>query len=151
MAQVVAEVTVAVPVQRLYSLAKGVERFPEFMPDLEQVEVLERDGPRARTRWVGRVREFNRLIRWVEEDEWDDAGRECHFRQTEGDFDKYEGVWRFRPDGQGAKAHLQIDYEFNVPLIGALIKRVVQKLMQHNCEQMLAALKALAEQGEKGA
>lgn len=150
MAQVVAEVSVAVPVEVLYALAQQVERFPQFMPDLERVEVLERGKGWTRTRWVARVPEFNRQIQWLEEDEWDEAQRECRFRQQEGDFDRYQGVWRFLAEGQETKAQLRIDYDIQVPLVGALIKGLIQKKMQHNCEQMLAALKALAEQGEKG-
>jgi len=151
MPQVVAEITVEVPVQNLYLLAQQVERFPEFMADLERVEMLERQEGHTRTRWTARVPEFNRTIQWVEEDEWDGLAHECRFRQTEGDFDRYQGVWRFLAEGAGTKARLEIDYDLNVPLVGALIKGLIQKKMQQNCDQMLAALKALAEQEGRGA
>jgi ribosome-associated toxin RatA of RatAB toxin-antitoxin module len=141
------EVLVQTPVAVIFDLAKQVERFPDIMPDVESVKVLERDGSRTVTEWAGKIKEFNRLVRWTEEDEWDDRAHTCRFWLIKGDFDKYEGTWTFEEVPEGTRVHLALEYEYSVPLIGAIIKALVRKLMQQNCDQMLAALKQEAEKG----
>ncbi len=44
-------IVVHAPARDVYELAKDQERFPEFMPDVELVTVLERDGARTVSRW----------------------------------------------------------------------------------------------------
>ena len=146
MPQICSEISVSTPVEAIYGLAKQVETFPDIMADVEKVEVLEREGNRTVTHWVGSVKQFNRTIQWTEEDEWDDATRTCRFWLREGDFEKYEGTWRFEETPEGTRVILTLEYEYNVPLIGALIKALLKKLMQQNCDQMLTALKTEAEE-----
>ena len=149
MPTVVSEITINAPPDKVYALARDVESFPDFMPDVESVKILEQDSSgRTVSEWVGKIRQFNRIIRWTEEDIWNDAERLCQFKQIKGDFTSYGGVWRFVPAMEGAatKVELQIDYTFEVPLIGSLIKAVLQKLVQQNADNMLQALKKHAEQ-----
>jgi ribosome-associated toxin RatA of RatAB toxin-antitoxin module len=144
-ARVEASVLIRAPRDRVYALAQDVERFPEFMPDLESVTVLERRPGATVTQWVGRVQ--GRKIRWVEEDEWDDARGVCTFRQRSGDFAHYAGTWTFEATPEGTRTRLVVDYEIEIPLAGALLAGLVRVLMRKNCESMLAALKAAAESG----
>lgn len=144
---VTAEVNIAASPERVYQLAKEVERFPEFMPDVESVEVLSREGSATLTRWVGKVKEFNRTIHWTEQDRWFDEEMRCEFEQTEGDFSLYRGTWEFRPDQGGTFVSLHLEYDYHVPLIGSLLQRVIFNKMKQNCQNMLDALKAEAEKG----
>src|SRR5579864_5001474 len=57
---------VAAPAKIVYELAKDQERFPEFMPDVEIVVVLERYDDRVISRWKTLVEEAP--IEWIEED-----------------------------------------------------------------------------------
>lgn len=139
------EITVAADPDTVYAVAKDVERFPEFMPDVERVTILERDEGHTVSRWEGRIKQFNRAIRWTEEDWWDDEKRVCRFRQTEGDFTAYEGVWSFHPHGDGTRVELSLDYEYEVPLIGKIIQGVLLKLVRQNCTNMLEAIKRKCE------
>ena len=93
MAEVQATMIIRAPLADVYRVAKDVERFPQFMPDVESIRVLERQGSTIVAEWVGIVQ--GRKIRWVEEDQWDDAAHVSRFRQREGDFTKYEGTWSF--------------------------------------------------------
>ena len=143
MASVQAATVIHAPLDRVYALAKDVERFPQFMPDLESVTILERLPTGTVTAWVGVVQ--GRKIRWVEEDEWDDAARACAFRQRSGDFTRYEGTWRFEAVPEGTRTSLAVDFELDIPLAGALLSNLVKVLMRKNCESMLAALKGQLE------
>lgn len=146
MPTVIAAADVNAPLDQVYALARNIEAFPQFMPDVQEVEILEqRPDGYQRSRWVGIVKEFKRTITWTEEDHWDEATHSCTFEQTEGDFSVYRGSWRFEEAVVGTHAELTVEYEYDVPLIGALIKALLQRKMQENCDNMLAAIKAEAE------
>ena len=99
------------------------------------------------SRWVGRVEEFNRTIKWMERDEWDDGTRSCTFKATEGDWDKYEGLWTFEEHPEGTRVYVKLDFDFNVPLIGPLIKGLLAKLVKANSQEMLQGLARLVAAG----
>ncbi len=146
MPTVQSQVLVAAPLDQVYALARDIERFPEFMADVQAVEILEQTPERQISRWVGVVKEFKRTIEWTEEDFWDDENRTCRFQQTEGDFSEYSGTWDFNQAEAGTEVMLVVSYEYDIPLIGSLIKGLLLKKMQQNCDSMLAAIKAKAEQ-----
>ena len=151
MPQVESTVIVQAPLDKLWELAQQVENMPQFMPDLESVEILEEEtlSPtqrRTKSRWVGLIKQMNRKIRWTEEDLWDSETHLCTFNQIEGDFTEHGGKWRFEAiDDQQTKAHLELRYVIEIPLLGALIQKIILKLMQDNCNNMLNCLKAEAE------
>ena len=128
----------------VYGLAKRVEDFPRFMPDLESVTVLERRGDVPTVNeWVGVVE--GRRIHWVEEDVWDDVRYLCRFRQREGDFERYEGVWTFTPEAGGTRTAITVDFEFGIPLIGGLLSALLRVKMKENLDGMLSALRGQLE------
>ena len=63
-------IAIAAPRARSYELAKDQERFPQFMPDVESVTVVERHADHWITRWKTLVEEAP--IEWTEEDRFDD-------------------------------------------------------------------------------
>lgn len=145
MPTVKSQIAVNAPVETVYAIARDIEKFPEFMEDVVSVEILEQSPEKQVSRWGSIIKEFNRTIKWTEVDYWDDEARTCRWEQTEGDFTSYAGTWAFESEGAATVAKLSIDYEYNVPLIGALIQGIVLKKMQANVESMLAAIKARAE------
>ncbi len=146
MPTVQSKVLIAAPLDQVYTLARDIERFPEFMADVEEVKILEQTPQRQLSRWVGVVKEFKRTIQWTEEDFWDDEEHTCRFEQTEGDFSEYSGTWDFKQADAGTEVVLVLTYEYDIPLIGSLIKGLLLKKMQQNCDSMLAAIKAKAEE-----
>ena len=143
MATVESTIVIAAPLQRVYTIARDIERFPQFMDDVQSVEIFERDGERVVSHWVGLIEEFNRTLKWTEVDYWNDEEYSCRFEMTEGDFTAYGGTWTFEEDEGGTVAKLTVDYEYAVPLIKKLLHRKVQQ----NCDNMLAAIKGEAEKG----
>lgn len=142
------EVIVDAPLAKVYTLAKDVEAFPTFMPDVESVHVTERspDGMRTVTDWVGVASDFKLKVRWTEEDVWDDATHTCRFSLVKGDYSEYGGIWAFTHEEGRTKFSSALDYELDIPLIGPLLKKVVAKLMRENTQRLLEAVKARAEQ-----
>jgi coenzyme Q-binding protein COQ10 len=137
-------IDVAAPARDVYELAKDQERFPEFMPDVESVTVLERRGDAIVTRWKTLVEEAP--IEWTEEDRFDDARTRIDYKLIEGDLDKFEGTWTFDDCGDlGARVVLSVEYDFGVPTLAELIGPTLQRKVQENSEMMLQGLKREAE------
>ena len=137
------------PIDEVYRLAKDVESFPQFMPDLKSVRVVERgdDGERTVTDWVGNVQEFRTTIKWTEKDIWDDDAHTCVFTLVKGDYSRYSGIWTFTDLGGRTRFDSEIEFEYDVPLIGPLIKGIIAKKMQQNVDNMLGAIKRKVEGG----
>lgn len=147
MAVIQSSVEIDGPLEQVYALAKDIETFPEFMPDLKSVKVVERsdDGSRIVSDWVGIVKEFKTFVKWTEEDIWDDSARTCTFTLVKGDYSKYSGFWKFTDLGGKTRFDSEIEVEYDVPLIGALIKGLIAKKMKDNVDNMLAAIKQKVE------
>jgi coenzyme Q-binding protein COQ10 len=137
-------IAIAAPARVVYELAKDQERFPQFMPDVETVVVLERHAEYTITRWKTLVEEAP--IEWTEEDRFDDERRRIDYKLIEGDLDKFEGAWTFEERDGMTHVVLGVDYDFGVPTLAELIGPTLQKKVQENSEMMLAALKRQAEE-----
>lgn len=148
MPRVESSILINAPRDTVLSVARGVEQFPEYMADVKSLTVLERsdDGRRTVTDWVGIVPKFNVKVHWVEEDIWDLEAGTCAFRQLSGDYDQFEGVWRFTEQGPNStRFDSTLDYALEIPLVGGLIKTIIQKTMQNNLDATLAAIKGRSE------
>ena len=144
MPYVESRIAVAAPARAVYELAKDQERFPEFMPDVETVRVLERHPDRVISRWKTLVEEAP--IEWTEEDRFDDGALRIDYALLEGDLDTFEGAWTFEERDGLTHVLLTVEYDFGVPTLAELIGPTLQKKVVENSEMMLRALKAQAEQ-----
>ncbi len=136
-------IVVRAPAPVVYELAKDQERFPEFMPDVELVTVLERSGDRVVSRWKTLVEDAP--IEWIEEDLFDDAALRVDYKLLEGDLERFEGAWTFEERDGATLVTLGVDYDFGVPTLAELIGPTLHKKVEENSEMMLAALKREAE------
>jgi len=136
-------IAIEAPARVVYELAKDQERFPQFMPDVETVKVLERYPDRVISRWKTLVEEAP--IEWTEEDRFDDVNLRIDYELLEGDLDTFEGAWTFEERDGLTRVVLGVEYDFGVPTLAELIGPTLHKKVQENSEMMLAALKAEAE------
>ena len=143
MPAVATSIVIDAPAALIYQLAKDQERFPQFMPDVESVTVVERYADRVLTRWKTLIEDAP--IEWLEEDRFDDAALRIDYKLLEGDLDTFEGVWTFEPAAGGTLVALGVTYDFGVPTLAELIGPTLEKKVRENAEMMLAALKAEAE------
>lgn len=135
------------PIEKVFAVARDVESFPEIMEDLQSLEVLERseDGNRTVTAWVGLIREFKMTVKWTQEDVWDPARYRDDFKMLKGDMDRMSGYWQFTALTYGTQFDSVVDYEYNVPLIGPMIKALIKKKMEANLDAQMRAIKKRAE------
>jgi coenzyme Q-binding protein COQ10 len=136
-------IDIAAPARAIYELAKDMERYPEFMPDVETVKLLKREGNTTTTRWKTLVEEAP--IEWTEVDVFDDEHTRIDYRLIEGDLDKFEGAWTFVERDGMTHVVLGVDYDFGVPTLAELIGPTLQKKVEENSLMMLTALKTRAE------
>jgi coenzyme Q-binding protein COQ10 len=142
-------IDIAAPRRRIYDLAKDMERYAEFMPDVEYVRIVRRDGNKTITRWKTLVEDAP--IEWTEEDIFDDGGTRIDYRLLDGDLDKFEGSWTFEEHDGVTHVVLSVDYDFGVPTLAELIGPILHKKVEENSLMMLRALKAKSEGPEGGA
>ena len=147
------QVTVDAPCEKVFEMARRVEDYPAFMPDVEDVKVLERDDKTgiAKVKWIAKVEigSISKKVRWVEEEQWDPKNLKGTFNQVEGDYKYYGGSWNFElSDDNKTKLTLEIDFDLGLPLVGPLINKLLDRLMQTNCQGMLDAIKKRVE-GQK--
>jgi coenzyme Q-binding protein COQ10 len=135
--------TVSAPPRAVYELAKDQERFPQFMPDVESVTVIERSSERIVTKWKTLIEEAP--IEWLEEDRFDDDTLRIDYALIEGDLDTFEGSWTFVAADGGTLVTLGVTYDFGVPTLAELIGPTLERKVRENAEMMLAGLKAEAE------
>jgi ribosome-associated toxin RatA of RatAB toxin-antitoxin module len=133
------------PLEKVYAIAKDNESYPKYMKAVESLVVTERDGGRVVADWVGLITQFNMKVRWTQEEIWDDANTRSTFRQLKGDYDKMEGSWVFIAENNGTRFNQFLDYEYNVPTLGALVKKLVLHLVKSQLEAASEAVKARAE------
>jgi coenzyme Q-binding protein COQ10 len=142
-------VIIDAPIEHVYQIARDVETFPQFMQDLRSLTLVERslDGSRTVTEWVGLIREFKMTIKWTQEDQWDEATHRDVFTMLSGDMDSMSGVWQFTTEGAAqTRFDSTVEYEYNVALIGPMVKNLIKKKMTDNLEATLKAIKQKSEQ-----
>jgi ribosome-associated toxin RatA of RatAB toxin-antitoxin module len=144
MPQIAAEIVIPAPLATVYPIAKDIERFPEFFPDVESVTIVERTESGFISEWVGVVAKLHRKLKWRELDEWDDAAHICRFRAVGGDWDKYDGVWTFEERDGGTVMRMELECDIDVPLIGPIIRGLIGKLAKANVDNMFEGIRRRA-------
>ncbi len=139
-------IEIAAPARTVYELAKDQERFPQFMPDVESVVIVERRPSSVLARWKTLVE--GAPIEWLEEDPFLDDALRIEYALLEGDLDRFEGAWSFDERGGVTRVVLGVEYDFGVPTLAELIGPTLHKKVKENSEMMLAALKEEAERAQ---
>jgi coenzyme Q-binding protein COQ10 len=130
--------------EEIFNFARDMEKFPEYMRDVEEVNVLERNNGNTITEWVTNI-DGTPLI-WTEEDNFDEENLVITYKMIEGDLDKFEGEWKFTPDSNGGcKVTLGVDYDFGMPSLTDLIGPTLKEKVRENSEMMLEGMKKKIE------
>lgn len=145
MPKIETKVTVSAPIDHVYKVAQDNLAFPSYMEDVQSLTIVNKQGNQVISDWVGIVPSFGLKIKWQQEDIWNDQNYTCDFHQTEGSYDSLIGQWKFTPQNNQTLFESELDYEFNVPAVGPLIKKVIFNLVQKNVKNMLEAIKLRAE------
>jgi coenzyme Q-binding protein COQ10 len=132
------------PAKAVYELAKDMESYPDFMPDVESVIVVSREGNTTITEWETSV--DGTPILWTEKDIFDDETLTIDYQLIEGDLDQFEGRWTFTQNEQHCTVTLTVEYDFGIPELTKLIGPTLETKVGENSSMMLEGLKAKYEQ-----
>ncbi|MFI1293614.1 type II toxin-antitoxin system RatA family toxin [Streptomyces sp. NPDC020792] len=83
----------------------------------------------------------NGILCWSEEDVFDDEALTIVFRQTEGDFESFEGRWEVEPAAAGG-AHVRFaaTFDFGLPSLAGIIDPVAERVLRETIGHILRAL-----------
>ncbi|MCD6309641.1 MAG: SRPBCC family protein [Candidatus Eremiobacteraeota bacterium] len=143
MGYVKSSINVKADPEEVYKLARNMEEFPRYMPDVKEITVLERGENYTVTNWITEVE--GTPITWKEKEIFDNSSLTISYRLIEGDLEKFQGEWHFIPVDEGTKVTLDVDYDFGVPAIEELMGPILKKKLEENCNMMLSSLKKKIE------
>lgn len=146
MPQVERKIVIDSDPKRVYELAKDMESYPSFMPDVESVKVVSREANSTITEWVSNVDGTPFL--WTEQDKFDDINLRIDYALIEGDLEKFEGSWNFRPLNGKTEVCLTVDYDFGLPELTEMIGPTLHEKVGENSEMMLSSMKKLVEENK---
>lgn len=138
---------IPLPPRQVYDAARQVKKFPEVLPNLETVNILEDDGKgTCITEWVAtlKVGPMSKKVAWSERDIWDEENLSCLFELVKGDMKVYNGSWNFEAQDGGTLVHLHVDFELGIPMLGAMVNNIANQVMDSNCDELLQGLKVIA-------
>lgn len=121
-----------------------MEAFPDFMPDVESVQVIERKNGQTVTEWVAYIDE-DTPITWKELDTFFPQELKIDFQLIEGDLDVFEGSWTLEKAPEGTTISLELTYDFGIPAFEKIIGPVLKKKVRENCKMMLESIKKRVE------
>jgi len=136
-----ATVVLPYPRQALFDLVADVERYPEFLPWLGRVRVLERSGDTLRAAvsaaHKGYAVDLEARIRLSPPSAMRIQAVGWWFRRLESRWDLDE-----LPDG-GTRVSHALDYALSVPLLSAIARPMVEKAVPRVAERFVARAHAL--------
>ena len=136
-------ITIKETPEKVYELTKKMEDFPDYMPDVKEVSLIEKCENYTVTNWVTEVE--GTAITWKEKEIFDDVNFIIDYKLLEGDLEKFEGKWTFEPFEDGTRVTLNVDYDFGVPAIEEVMGPTLKKKLEENCIMMLSSIKKKIE------
>ena len=126
--------------QNVYGILREPERFPDFMPQIKKAVILWRLPPnRQISEWEVEI--DGAVIRWKEEDTYDDEQHSIAFRVVEGDY-RAEGHWsieRVRPSE--TRVTVEATFDWGLTNLDKFVGPVLEKKAKKNLGKMVAALR----------
>ncbi len=111
--------------ERCFAVVADIESYPEWVPDLKEVDVLERDEQGRAVICAFRAAAFGRSTSYTLVYDYSKAPEEFAWVQRDGDLtNRLDGYYRFRPAGDGkTEITYQLVAELRVPLPGFIKRR----------------------------
>ncbi|MCK8817651.1 SRPBCC family protein [Natroniella sulfidigena] len=130
-------------IEQAYQLAKDMESYPDFMPNVINVDLVKEAKNETITSWITEV--DGKKICWKERDIFNDAEYEIIYQQLSGDLKEFNGRWKLESLAQGTKISLTVNFEFGIPMLSSLLHPILKKKVANNSRSMLEAIKKQIE------
>jgi coenzyme Q-binding protein COQ10 len=124
---------------KVYSILKNMEEFPQFMKGVKKLSIIERDDNRLVTHWEVEI--DGAIVMWKEEDIFDDKETTINFKMIEGDYKSYGGNWRVEDAPKGAKITIIANFDWGMPVFEELVGNILCRKARKALRSMLNAIK----------
>ena len=111
--------------ERCFAVVTAIEHYPEWVADVKDVEVLERDGDGRVTLAGFRVGAFGRSAHYVLAYDYSGAPGELSWSQRDGDItSRLDGRYRFTAESEtSTEVSYELGIELKVPIPGFVRRR----------------------------
>jgi uncharacterized membrane protein len=141
---IIASVKIRKPKEEVYLLIKNMQDFPDFMRDIKSLKVIKKPSTNQMiTEW--KIEIGGTLLRWREEDYFDNANFRINFNMLEGNYKEYRGYWLLQNSTLGSKLTIEANFDWGLPLLEKFIGKVLENRARGTLSAMLRAIKNKAE------
>lgn len=139
-------IRIEAPADRCWDVAVDFESYNEWVRDVKDVRILERDDEGRGLRVEFRAAALGKSIRYVLEYNYADAPGGFSWKFVEGDMlRRLDGTYRFEPDGpDSTRVHYQLAVELAVPLPGLVKRRAAGLIMGSALKELKKQVEAVA-------
>jgi ribosome-associated toxin RatA of RatAB toxin-antitoxin module len=124
------------PAEHVFAIVDDVERYPDFLPWCDGVEVRERSGEHVVATLKVRVRGVRESFTTENRV---DPGRAITMQLVEGPFRSLAGQWRFHAIGANEGCRVELDLRFAFGVAGRALARAFPKVFTEAADQLVDA------------
>ncbi len=127
----------------IYNTIKNMESFPNFMRDIKSLMIIKKFPDKIISAWEIEIE--GAPVKWKEEDIFNDEKLELSFNALEGDYKKYQGLWKIIPMDKYTKVVIEADFDWGIPVLEKHVDKVLKKRACFALSGMLQAIKKKLE------
>jgi len=129
---------VKAPIEVAYTIVAGVNKYPEFVPNVYKVKILYKDGNHIGVemevrKWIIK-KKVQTLVQYTKYDT-------ISFEQIKGPFKTMRGQWQFDQVEDGTKVVFQSEVEMD----GHISAELIMKIFRRDCKRIMKAFIRRAE------
>jgi ribosome-associated toxin RatA of RatAB toxin-antitoxin module len=129
--------------ERCFAVAADVERYPEWVADIKEIVVEERDGEGRPLLVAFRAAAFGRSTSYTLRYDFSDAPHSLSWKLTHGDItSKLDGSYVFEPEGAGTQVTYHLEVELRVPIPGFIKMRAQSRIMSTAMRELKARVES---------
>lgn len=138
------EIEINAPAEVVYNVASQTEKFPEFIPDVKVIKILDKKDNQQQTYWEANIDGI--MFKWEELEVFNPEDLSVEYKLIKGDVDKFEGYWKVNPlSNDKSRLTLYLDFDVNIPMLANLIMPTIRFKVKKNVQSMLKAIKERSE------
>ena len=138
-------IRVDAPADRCWDVAVDFESYPEWVRDVREAKILERDDEGRGKRVEYRAAALGKSVRYVLDYDYSEAPTAFSWKFVEGDMlRRLDGTYRFESEGASTRVHYDLSVELAVPLPGLLKRRAAGLIMGSALKELQKQVEAVA-------
>jgi uncharacterized membrane protein len=139
-------IRVEAPAARCWDVAVDFESYPEWVRDVKEAHIVERDDEGRGKRVEFRAAALGKSIRYVLEYDYSAAPDAFSWKFVEGDMlRRLDGTYRFEPEGDtSTRVHYDLAVDLAVPLPGLVKRRAAGLIMGSALKELKRRVEAVA-------